>query len=244
MGTCLDGKSRLHTHRFTLASLGLTVALLVGCSLDVKPTDSDDDGSSSTTTENGPTTTSLSTSGPTTSSGPSTSGQGGAPTTTTATTTTSAGGASQGCSVHTDCNADQICIGAQCNLAWGREYVFHTMSADIPGSNPYTGTAWDSLGGAPDPFVRVSEGGVAVGDTSIIDDTFAPSWTEQVTFVLHENGGEIEFLVLDDDIGTDPDYVGGIAGIPIVWLNAVRFDNGVSELTVEGVTFTLQVDPL
>lgn len=85
--------------------------------------------------------------------------------------------ACQNCTAHAQCDSQSICYSGHCILAAGRKYTITFTSGTIPTQTP-KGDAWDGLGGAPDPFVELKNGGVSVCKTSAKQDTFTPQWNE------------------------------------------------------------------
>lgn len=170
--------------RPTLLLLALT-ALLAGCS--PAATDDDDNGT-----------------GGSASSSTSTSSS----TTTTTATTTSSGMAGM-CEDHRECAENEFCIQNSCTLAWGRQLRIGPITADINGSDPSTGDAWDLAGGAPDPYAEVVEGfaGPAVHTTTIINNEFEPTWNSTVDVLLDEDGSPYQVNVFDQDDANEDDFI-------------------------------------
>jgi hypothetical protein len=159
--------------------------------------------------------------------------------------TTTAGGAG-GCTEHWDCAEDQICIATQCNLAWGRQFCFSAMSADVAGTNPATGEAWDPLGGAPDLYVDgvINEMPPPLHTTAYVDDSFTPSWPDEVCLIFDQPGDTITLLVSDYDDVSANEYTGvGAQGTEVQWL-AVLHDSmqqGTLVTTAEAGTFSADI---
>ena len=97
-------------------------------------------------------------------------------------------------------------------------------SAQVPTQTP-SGASWDSFGGAPDPFFRLTLSDGSSHDSSTIDNTFLPDWEEIVvsglTAAQLEEGAE--YALYDEDafsielIGTCNFIVGADQfGVPLV----------------------------
>ena len=111
------------------------------------------------------------------------------------------------CTKSSQCSATQICTGyGACADADGRSYLVTLKSATIPTTDS-SGSAWDGLGGAPDPFVSIGVNGTAVQATSTKSDTFSPAWNEAITVQLHV-GDELDFWVYDEDVSVNDEIDG------------------------------------
>jgi len=81
------------------------------------------------------------------------------------------GTACEPCPAGTECDTECVATpGALWDVVIG--------SAQLPATLP-DGSFWDSLAGAPDPFVQFDLGD-ASGETSVADDTYIPEWDEVV----------------------------------------------------------------
>jgi hypothetical protein len=73
------------------------------------------------------------------------------------------------------------------------------------------GEAWDPFGGLPDAYVALRADDspeTYTGQTSVIDDTLTPFWSETVLADIPARGlltGGLQTRVADDDAGTDDD---------------------------------------
>lgn len=126
-----------------------------------------------------------------------------------------------GCTLNYDCDDDSVCISGTCTLAYGRAYTITFVSAKISEKHPQTDSAWDGLGGAPDPQLAYKFGGVE-GHTSTAQDTFRPAWNHSFDVTLFESQ-EIAIYVWDMDLSSH-DGIGGIDfspprnRIPLEWI--------------------------
>ncbi len=164
-------------------------------------------------------------------------------------TSSSSGSGSSGdtaCGSSPECPGDQVCVflpsssTGMCTTPWGRVWRFMAVSAQLPGTNPATGQAWDELGGAPDPYVHFYAGKTDLGFSKPMPDTFQPTWNTYVDVVITADSPKLSFLVYDADV-TNDDYVTGVEGPPAAWLANVKSaqDNGFFVWTEKGVTLTL-----
>lgn len=162
---------------------------------------------------------------------------------------TSVGGGGTGgsgpCMAHTDCAEDRICLAGVCELAWGREYRFTVISADIAEQKP-DGSSWDGLSGDfPDPFVEMRVSNDVVFTTTVIDDTLSPTWNEPYDHPLQENGGPIQFVMFHEDAAFDDTIIADASGSPpAVWLDDVRTGGGQQIIGESGSTLLIRIEPL
>jgi hypothetical protein len=116
-------------------------------------------------------------------------------------------------------------------------------AANIPGTDPATGDAWDIAGGAPDPYVQMFAGTSAETLSPSVSDTFSPVWNFGVNVLLDQGGPDFEFHVWDDDVGA-ADWIVGAGGTPAQWLEVVKQFDGVLTITDQnGIEFTMAVEP-
>jgi len=104
------------------------------------------------------------------------------------------------------CSGTNICIVDACEPAFGRTYSVLVASLTIKTTNP-EGTSWDSVGGAPDPYVVISLNDVEILNTAEIQDTFDPIFNDQATVVIPA-GAKFRFDAWDGDIDA-PDWIIG-----------------------------------
>lgn len=164
-------------------------------------------------------------------------------TTTTSTTSTTSTTTSGGCVTHLDCSEDQICILGTCNLAWGRQYLFTVTDAQIAGTDPTTGNAWDPLGGAPDAFVQWLENGTGIVQAPTINDSFSPIWNLYSVHALGASQPTVSIYMWDEDTDAH-DFMSGVDGTPAQWLYVVRHQNG--DLAADngyGTVLNIHVEP-
>jgi hypothetical protein len=88
-----------------------------------------------------------------------------------------------------------------CEPAFNRIYTFSQISVTVAAKNP-GGSAWDPLGGAPDPFVEVTLNGTSILKTANVSDTFAASYTETTDQQILA-GSTLELKMSDADVTGD-----------------------------------------
>lgn len=111
------------------------------------------------------------------------------------------GGVCQGCTSNGQCDATSICYSGHCTAAAGRKYTITFASGTVPIQNPQ-GSAWDALGGAPDPYVELKNGGVTVCKTSAKQDTFSAQWNQSCDIDVLASD-QFELGVWDEDTASD-----------------------------------------
>jgi hypothetical protein len=99
------------------------------------------------------------------------------------------------------CAGETICIGTMCEPAFNRIYTFSGISVTVATQNP-GGSAWDPLGGAPDPFVVVKLNGTSILTTANVSDVFAASYTETTDQQIVA-GSTLQMTMSDADVGGD-----------------------------------------
>lgn len=104
-----------------------------------------------------------------------------------------------------DCAGETICVGDMCEAAFDRIYDFSSISVVVAAQNR-GGSAWDPLGGAPDPVVEVKLNGEAVITTGSVSDVFSASYTESTSETILA-GSTLELHVFDADVGGDDDIM-------------------------------------
>jgi len=156
---------------------------------------------------------------------------------------TSSSSGTGGCAKHWECPTDDVCIAGACNLAWGRVFRFTMYSAELPGTNPADGLAWDLAGGAPDPYVEGYYGDdQLLGTSPVVDDSFKPIWNVFFDIVLNKYDGKIKFLLWDEDT-FEHDFATGFSALPTTWLEAVKSqqDDGTYTWQDQGMYVTVFV---
>jgi hypothetical protein len=121
--------------------------------------------------------------------------------------------------------------------AYGRQYRVTFESALIDETAP-DGSAWDTFGGAPDPFVSYKFDNVS-GSTSTKDDTLQPAWHEFVDVQLSQNQ-TIKITVYDEDTASN-DEIGSVE-LNQISVTAIK-DGGVSFFGDYLLDFVLSIDP-
>lgn len=102
----------------------------------------------------------------------------------------------------TSCTGENICVGTTCVDAFNRIYHFSNISVVVAAQNP-GGTAWDPLGGAPDPWVIVKLNGTQIIATAVKSDVFSATYTETTDTEI-VGGSTLELHVQDSDaVGGD-----------------------------------------
>ena len=99
------------------------------------------------------------------------------------------------------CSGETICIGTMCEPAFNRIYTFSGISVTVASKNP-GGSAWDPLGGAPDPFVEIKLNGMSVLKTKNVSDVFSATYTESTDQQIVA-GSKLELTLSDADVGGD-----------------------------------------
>lgn len=112
-----------------------------------------------------------------------------------------------------DCQGETICMDGACEAAFGRRYRFSNLSVSIPDRNP-DGESWDSLGGAPDPYIEVwLNQDELVLSTSAVDDVFDASYSDTGDATVA--AGDSFFIDVWDEDLADPDPVYSCTADPI-----------------------------
>lgn len=108
----------------------------------------------------------------------------------------------KGCSKSSECAENDVCSYAtkKCMFAGGAEFVISPDSGVVPTKKP-DGSAWDPLGGAPDPVVVLYRNGKIVATSTEKPDTFEPSWSNSAEFLEFKWNvtDELVLCVLDKD---------------------------------------------
>lgn len=107
------------------------------------------------------------------------------------------------------------------------------ISAELPPLLP-SGASWDSFGGAPDPVLDFEVGGVS-DSTSVLDNTYVPTWNEVVASGLTTAQllDEATYTIRDVDVlGSE---LAGTCSLPLpddLFGSALEFDCTDDEGTV------------
>lgn len=142
-----------------------------------------------------------------------------------------------GCNDAYDCDATSICYQSDCVMAYGRQYKVTFESALIDETAP-DGSAWDTFGGAPDPFVSYKFDNVT-GSTSTKDDTLQPAWNESVDVQLSQNQ-TISVTVYDEDTASHDEI--GYVDLSQIPVSAIK-DGGISFSGGDLLDFVWSIDP-
>lgn len=110
------------------------------------------------------------------------------------------------------CTGETICIGGQCESAFGRIYSIVDVSVSVPTTDG-AGDAWDALGGAPDLFITVHVNGASAGTSAVRSDTFSANFSGPYDATLI-GGSDLEIEVWDEDISAN-DRIGTCSASPI-----------------------------
>jgi hypothetical protein len=105
----------------------------------------------------------------------------------------------------TSCSGETICIAQVCEAAFDRIYHFAGIAVTVADKNP-DGSAWDPLGGAPDPHVTVKLNDTTVLTTADSTDSFSGTYTETVDQQIVA-GSKLELLIDDDDSTSGDDRI-------------------------------------
>ena len=140
----------------------------------------------------------------------------------------------------TSCSGETVCIGTTCEPAFNRIYSFSQISVTVATNNP-GGSAWDPLGGAPDPQVTVKLNGTQILQTSVASNTFSASYSEMADQEI-VGGSTLEVDVQDSDVGAADD----ILDCTFDPLTAEQLREAVVQCvgtgTQDGSTITMHVD--
>lgn len=148
-------------------------------------------------------------------------------------------GSCTACIFHTQCDDLSVCREGKCLLASGLEYVFTFVGGTVPESDE-NGSAWDSFGGAPDPFVELYKNDVRICFTDAASDTFKPWWGESCTVEIGI-ADKIVFMIRDLDL-TDHDAIDGVEFNDTIAM--LKAGGGLGELyTGSTSTLTWTVEP-
>ena len=128
---------------------------------------------------------------------------------------------------------------SDCVTAYGREYRI-TFESALIGETAKDGSTWDTLGGAPDPYVSYKFDEVT-GYTSTDDDTLSPEWHEHVDVELSQNQ-TIVMSVKDEDMA-EHDTIAKIE-LDQIPVSAIR-DGGLVYENFDAYLFefVLSIDP-
>jgi len=99
------------------------------------------------------------------------------------------------------CAGETICVGTMCEPAFNRIYTFSEISVTVATKNP-GGSAWEPLGGAPDPFVEVKLNGTSILKTANVSDVFAATYTESTDQQIVA-GSTLQLTMSDADVTGD-----------------------------------------
>jgi hypothetical protein len=123
------------------------------------------------------------------------------------------GGFASSCVEHSDCGDQLVCVSDACQSAFPRTYVFVIGSATIANYSP-DGSAWDALGGAPDPRAALEVDGNVFCQTHTVQNSFNPTWNTQCEVEVFATT-KIGFAVWDMDVSKH-DPIGYLAAaIPL-----------------------------
>jgi len=121
-----------------------------------------------------------------------------------------------GCTSHSECDSNSICLYGDCVSAYGRRYSITIVSAQISQYDS-AGEAWDFPGGMPDPFVcafKNNEGtGASEFCTTAKQDTYQATYNESFQTDIYE-ADSWTFVAFDEDVAAD-DSIGGVIYDPI-----------------------------
>jgi hypothetical protein len=149
------------------------------------------------------------------------------------------GAGGEGC---IDCGVGRTCQAAACQLDRTSLWDVYISFAVVPDTNK-SGSSWDVLGGAPDPYLNVftSEGMSShSGQTSTLTDTTFPFWAETPVkgVAASELLANTSIEIWDSDVDFD-DYIGGC---PLPLTPAI-FDGSLQSVdcpaTASGVAVTV-----
>lgn len=107
--------------------------------------------------------------------------------------------------VPSDCSGETICVVDSCEAAFDRIYDFSGLEVAVATQNQ-GGSAWDPLGGAPDPVVEVRLNGETLITTGSATDVFSATYAETTNATILA-GSTLELHVFDADVGGDDDIL-------------------------------------
>ncbi len=104
------------------------------------------------------------------------------------------------CSGGTSCDS----FGVGCEVTAGLQWQVNLLDGEIVALTE--GAAWDSFGGAPDPYLIIDELDV---ESSVQDNTLAPAWNEALTSspLTEDLQAQLTFSMWDSDLNAD-DLIG------------------------------------
>jgi hypothetical protein len=111
-----------------------------------------------------------------------------------------------GCSNHFDCGVGEICVARACDGMFARPYRLTVVEGTLT-ERMEDGDSWDSLGGAPDPFVAVIINDETVGRTENCQDNRSCSY--QTTFEVDLYQTDTLVVAMFDEDLAEHDYAGG-----------------------------------
>jgi hypothetical protein len=108
-------------------------------------------------------------------------------------TTNSSNSTTNSCINNYSCDEHQVCVLDACEDIFDRNFEITIVSGEAS-----TAYDWDTLGGAPDPFVSFSmDDDYCETDTQL--DTFYPIWNASCTMVVG-SGGTFSVEMYDEDL--------------------------------------------
>jgi hypothetical protein len=138
------------------------------------------------------------------------------------------------------CSGETICIGTTCEDAFNRIYSFSTVTVKVASLNQ-GGSAWDVLGGAPDPQVVVKLNDATILTTAVKSDVFSASFTESVDQQIVA-GSKLELTSQDSDVGAADkilDCVANPLSAELLRAHAIQCDGNGTEA---GSQITIHID--
>jgi hypothetical protein len=111
-----------------------------------------------------------------------------------------------------DCGPSRLCDGGGCVVAPTSRWQVVVLSGTVPQFND-DGDPWDPFGGLPDPYVRVTAGGILEpeisGDTDSVSNTLTPYWNDIAVEDVPARSlfDYFNLAVFDADVGFD-DLIG------------------------------------
>ncbi len=106
-----------------------------------------------------------------------------------------------------DCGPDRLCRSGACALDPASRWDLRVVDLTVRTTNTL-GEAWDTLGGAPDPFVQATAG-TNVGRTATRSDVFTATYNQTVLSNVRADAlaPMLRFDVFDEDVSSN-DFVG------------------------------------
>lgn len=143
-----------------------------------------------------------------------------------------------------NCTGENVCVNGACVSAFGRNYRI-CVGSGVFGERDAMGDPWDSVGGLPDPFVKVTINGMEVRSTTAKQDTTMPVWNECVSAIIAA-GTSFAITAFDEDVASN-DEMFGCTNNPLtaatIRLRTLMCSSGAASAAGTGSSFTFTLEP-